>query len=151
VSAKTHSTQDDSTRDAPAVRPPSVTAAAVVAALEGVVLAAFALYMIVEGFVGHPGSVARAEIGGIAVLCIALMPLLASRGLLRQRSWSRGPVLVVQLLALPVAWGMTQNGGVMIAAGAVLAVVALIGAGTLIHPATTQALAGGRSRADSES
>jgi hypothetical protein len=150
VSAKTHSTKDEPIPDTAAARPPSVTVAAVVAALEGVVLAAFALYMIVEGFVGHPESVARAEIGGVAVLCIALMPLLAARGLLRQRSWSRGPVLVVQLLALPVAWGMTQNGGAMIAAGAVLAVVALIGAVTLVHPATTQALAGARAEADSD-
>lgn len=139
---KTQSTQDDPIQDAE--RPRTVTVAAGIAALEGVLVAGWALYMVIEGLVGHPDSPARAEVGGVAVLCIALMPLFAARGLLRMRSWSRGPALVVQLLALPVAWGMTQNGGKMIAAGAVLAAVGLSGAVALVHPATTAALDGSR-------
>ncbi|GGO85596.1 hypothetical protein [Wenjunlia tyrosinilytica] len=144
MSAKTQSTQDDPTPAGPASRPPTVTVAAAVAALEGAVLAAWAVYMMVEGVVGDPDDPMRAEVGGVAVLCIALMPLLASRGLLKVRGWSRGPVLVLQLLALPVAWTMAQNGGGMIAAGVGLGVVALVGAFTLIHPATTEALSGPR-------
>jgi hypothetical protein len=123
-----------------AKRPWTVVVAAVVAAVEGLVLAAWGLYTIVAGLLGDPDDPARAEFGGLVVLCLALMPLAAARGLFLTRSWSRGPVLVLQLLALPVAWSMVQNGGGMIAAGVALGVAALVGAFTLVHPATTEAL-----------
>ncbi len=122
------------------MRPLTVTVACAVAALEGAVLAALALFMMVGGITGYADDLRAAEAGGLAVLALAAMPLIAARGLFLVRSWSRGPVLVLQIITLPVAWTMVQNGGGMVAAGVALAVVGLVGAVALIHPMTTEAL-----------
>lgn len=127
---------------AAAGRPQSVTTAAVVAVLQGAALAVWGLYMIVEGLVGDPDSPVQAEVGGLTVLGLAALPLLAARGLLALRRWGRGPVLIVQILALPVAWTMAQNGGGMTGAGAAIGASALVGVSALVHPATTSALEG---------
>lgn len=111
-----------------------------VAVLQGAALAVWGGFMIVEGLVGDPDSPVQAEVGGLTVLAMAAFPLLAARGLLRLRRWGRGPVLITQILALPVAWTMVQNGGVTTAAGAALGGTALVGLYTLAHPATTGAL-----------
>ena len=140
VSAKSTRPPQTSREPAAGPRPWSVTTAAVVAALQGAVLVGWGLYMIVEGLVGDPDSPMQAELGGLTVLAMAALPLFAARGLLGLRRWGRGPVLIIQILALPVAWSMVQNGGGMIAAGAALGVSALVGLAALVHPATTKAL-----------
>lgn len=125
-------------------RPTTVTLAAAVAALEGLGLACWGVFMVVEGLLADPDSRVRAEVGGLTVLALAVLPLLAARGLLRVSRWSRGPGTIVQLLALPVAFSMAQNGGAMIAAGLGVGLVGLVGLVALLHPATTSALAGER-------
>ena len=78
--------------------------------------------------------------GGLTLIVLALLPLLAARGLLLRRSWSRGPALITQLMALPVAWTLLQADGALIPAG----IVARRGrgdrAGAAGQPATTEAL-----------
>ena len=49
--------------------------------------------------------------GGLTVLALAVLPLVAARGLLLRRSWSRGPALITQLMALPVAWTLLRAQG----------------------------------------
>ncbi|MEU6342972.1 MULTISPECIES: hypothetical protein [unclassified Streptomyces] len=117
-----------------------LAAAAAVAALEGAALAAWGIAMLVLGLVGNPDSPRQAEAGGLTVLALAAMPLAAAYGLWHARRWSRGPALIIQLVALPVAWTMAQNGGVMIAAGAALGAAAIAELVLLVHPAATEAL-----------
>lgn len=117
-----------------------LAAAAAVAALEGAALAAWGIAMLVLGLVGNPDSPRQAEAGGLTVLALSAMPLAAAYGLWHARRWSRGPALIIQLVALPVAWTMVQNGGVMIAAGAALGAAAIAELVLLVHPAATEAL-----------
>lgn len=121
-------------------RPPRLTAAAALAAAEGVALLTWGMSMIVLGLVGQPSSVAQAEAGGLTVLLLAAMPLSAAYGLWTVRRWSRGPALIIQLVALPVAWTMAQNGGGLLAAGLALGAAALAELVLLVHPAATEAL-----------
>ena len=77
--------------------------------------------------------------GGVTLIALGTIPLIAARGLLRRRSWSRGPAIITQLMALPVAWTLLRAGA-LIPAGIVLAAVAVTGLVLLVNPATTQAL-----------
>jgi uncharacterized membrane protein (DUF2068 family) len=117
-----------------------LTAAAVLALLEGAVLAACGLSVIVLGLVGEADSTSQAEAGGLTVLALAAIPLSASYGLWRLRRWSRGPALITQLVALPVAWTMAQNGGGLVAAGLALGTAAAAELVLLVHPAAADAL-----------
>ena len=109
-------------------------------ALEGAALLAGGIYMLVMGLLGRPDSPEQAEMGGLTVIALGLIPLFAARGLLRRRSWSRGPALVTQIIALPVAWTLLRSHGVLIPAGIVLAAVALTALYQLVRPATIEAL-----------
>ncbi|MBI0294220.1 hypothetical protein JBE04_06930 [Streptomyces sp. PRKS01-29] len=121
-------------------RPARLTAAAALAAAEGVVLLGFGVYVLIMGLTGNPESPQQAEMLGVTVLALALLPLLAARGLWLRRRWSRGPAMITQLMALPVAWTLVQNGGALIAAGAATAVAALAVLALLINPTATEAL-----------
>lgn len=118
--------------------------AAAVATVEGAALAAWGVTMMVLGLVGDPDSPEQAEAGGLTVLLLAAMPLAAAYGLWRVRRWSRGPALIIQLVALPVAWTMLHSGGAMIAAGIALGAAAVAELVLLVHPAATDALGIGR-------
>ncbi|MER5883603.1 hypothetical protein ABT160_07220 [Streptomyces sp. NPDC001941] len=121
-------------------RPARVTAAAAVCALEALALFAGGLYMLVSGLTGSPDDTVQAETGGVTMLVLGLIPLLAARGLLLRRSWSRGPALITQIMALPVAWTLLRADGALIPAGIVLAVLAVAGLVTILHRETTDAL-----------
>ncbi|WP_431042293.1 hypothetical protein ACQUSR_10480 [Streptomyces sp. P1-3] len=121
-------------------RPARLTAAAVLAAVEGAVLFGFGIYLLVMGLVGDPDSPQQAEMLAVTVLALAVLPTAAARGLWRRRSWSRGPAMITQLMALPVAWTLVQNGGALIAIGVAIAAVAFAVLGLLINPTATEAL-----------
>lgn len=57
-------------------------------ALEGAALAVGGVYMLVMGLLGRPDSPEQAEMGGLTLTVLALIPLLAARGLLLRRSWA---------------------------------------------------------------
>lgn len=120
--------------------PGRLTAAAGLTALEGLALAGLGVYMLFVGIAGDPDSPQQAETGGITLLALAALPLVAARGLRLGRRWSRGPALITQLLALPVAWTLYGAGGAMIAAAAALAVAAVAVVALLVNPTATQAL-----------
>jgi uncharacterized membrane protein (DUF2068 family) len=96
--------------------------------------------MMAMPLLGRPASVREAEMGGITVLAVAALPLIAAYGLWHARRWSRGPVLIIELIALPVAWTMAQNGGAMLAVAVALGIVAVAELALLVHPAATEAL-----------
>ncbi|MFF8384507.1 hypothetical protein ACF053_12850 [Streptomyces kanasensis] len=129
---------------APRTRPTRVTAAAAVAGLEALALFAGGVYVLVNTLTGRPDGVTQALTGGATLVALGLIPLLAARGLLRCRSWSRGPAIVTQIMALPVAYTLLTATGAAIPAGIALAAAAVTGLVCLVHPATTQALGIGR-------
>ncbi len=124
-----------------------MTAAAAVAGLEALALFAGGVYVLVNTLTGTPDGVTQALTGGATLVALGLIPLLAARGLLRCRSWSRGPAIVTQIMALPVAYTLLTATGAAIPAGIALAAAAITGLVCLVHPATTQALGIGRGSA----
>ncbi|MER6919324.1 hypothetical protein [Streptomyces spiralis] len=126
------------TTDTAGPRPRRLTYAAALCALEGLALLVGGVWMLVLGITGDDRQ--QAVTAGVTVLVLALLPLLAARGLLLRRSWSRGPAVITQIMALPVAYSLLQADSVAVPAGAALAVVAVLGLVLLIHPATTRAL-----------
>lgn len=136
------STEPKTTPQAPVSgpRPGRLTAAAALAALEALALVVGGAYMLVMGLAGDPDNPRQATTGGVTLLVLALLPLLAARGLLRLRRWARGPAIITQIMALPVAWQLLQADSAMIPAGIALAAVAVTTLVLLVNPATTEAL-----------
>ncbi|WP_328506148.1 hypothetical protein [Streptomyces sp. NBC_00391] len=130
-------TPDDSDAES---RPGRLTAAAALATLEGVALLVGGGAMLLLGFNGDADDLTTGVTGGVTLIALALLPLIAARGLLLRRSWSRGPAVITQIMALPVAYNLLRADSVAIPAGIVLAVVAVAALVLLINPATTQAL-----------
>jgi hypothetical protein len=121
-------------------RPRRLTYAAVLAALEGAVLVAGGLWVLVRGVTGEPDDRQQAVTLGITLIVLALLPLLAARGLLLRRGWSRGPAVITQLMALPVAYSLVQADSMAIPAGVALAAVAIAALVLLVNGETTRAL-----------
>jgi hypothetical protein len=128
------------TTDAAGPRPRRLTYAAALSALEGLALLAGGIWMVVLAVTGEAGDRQQAVTLGITVLVLALLPLLAARGLLLRRGWSRGPAVITQIMALPVAYNLLQADSMAIPAGIALAVVAVASLVLLVNPATTRAL-----------
>ncbi|MFE0103966.1 hypothetical protein [Streptomyces sp. NPDC059009] len=140
------STERKSTPEAPdeapvsGPRPARLTAAAALAAVEGLALLAGGVYMLVMGLAGDPDNPEQATTGGVTLIVLALLPLLAARGLLGLRRWSRGPAIITQIMALPVAWQLLQVDSALIVAGIALAVVSVTSLVLLVNAETTEAL-----------
>ncbi|WP_053662089.1 hypothetical protein [Streptomyces sp. MMG1121] len=130
----------DTTEAVAEPRPRRLTYAAVLAALEGAALVVGGLWMLVIGLTGGASDRKQGVSLGITLVVLALLPLLAARGLLLRRGWSRGPAVITQLMALPVAYSLLQADSMAIPAGIALAVVAVVALVLLVNPATTRAL-----------
>jgi hypothetical protein len=88
-------------------------------AVEGLSLVVLGLVYGAAGVAGDPfDRTATLLEAGLAVLAGVLV-LLVARGLSEVRGWARSPAVVVQLLALPVGYGLVQ-GEVWVAAVPVL-------------------------------
>lgn len=117
----------------PASNPPPLTVAASVVAVEGIVLVLLAILEF--------ASVSSDRVGlGVStagfLMAYGVVLLAAGWGLFRRSSWSRGPVLITQLIALGIAWNVREQLpvaiGLVLCAGIVLA--------GLLHPDTIEAL-----------
>ena len=124
----------------PSPRPGRLTGAAACAGLEALALVAGGVYMLVMGLLGRPDSPQQAEMGGLTLVALGAIPLIAARGLLGRRAWSRGPAVATQILALPVAYTLLGASGALIPAGIALAVVAVTALVLLLSPTTAEAL-----------
>jgi len=116
-------------------RPPQLTAAAALVALEALVALGFGIAEI--------GQVRlfRAVVGvGVALFMVGFALVLgaAARGLLHLRRWARGPIVAVQLIMLPVGWSF--RGGQTTEVAVAMVVVALATLVLVLHPRSTAAL-----------
>jgi len=101
--------------------PSTVRAAAGIVAAEAAALVVTALVLIVLAFVHTSTRLwAALAIVGFALLAAAIL-LLCARGLMRLRPSARSPVVIVQLLALPVGYSLGIQSGRMAIAGPMLA------------------------------
>lgn len=107
---------------------------------QGAVLAAVGLVILVLAVAGDPGDLAQAVAGAVTLLALAVLPLVAGHGLWRLRRWSRGPAVMAQLLALPIAVTLAGSGGGWVAAALPLVASALLVLGCLLSPTATEAL-----------
>ena len=103
----------------PAV-PRPLRIACVILGLEALALLAAAGVLIAKTITGDPASVARALLGAaLAVLGAAVLALCA-RGLLHLRPSARTPVVVLQMLALPVSYSLAFQAGLVGYGGPIL-------------------------------
>jgi hypothetical protein len=91
--------------------PSSVRIAAAVAAVEGVALLGLGAFYAVKTALQRPDSYGRALLGAAMALAGGALLVLLARALLRVRRWARSPVVVLQLLALPVGYTLAFQAG----------------------------------------
>src|SRR3954451_8688718 len=84
-------------------------AAAAIILLQALLLVGAGLVLAVEGF--RPETVDRlgAEILAAIGIASAVVLALLARGVAGMRRWARSPVVVLELIALPIAWSVVQN------------------------------------------
>jgi hypothetical protein len=87
----------------PAV-PASLIAVVVVLAAQGLAFVALAVIVVAKVVTGDPHSVAGALLDAVAALLAALVLALCARAMLQLRPAARTPVVVIELLALPVGY-----------------------------------------------
>jgi hypothetical protein len=111
-------------------RPFFLTLAAVLVALQGVVLLVWAVLVLVNiSTMSVSTAIFFLAYGAALGLCAA--------GLWQLRSWSRAPIVLTQLITLGLAWDSRHSN---LAVATVLAVVALAALGCVLHPASLEAL-----------
>ncbi|MGW4381931.1 hypothetical protein [Kitasatospora sp. NPDC004531] len=123
-------------------RPVPLLVGAGITALEGAAMAGWGVYDLISGFLGDDAAFGRTEMGGAVLLLMGLLPLLAGRALLRGQRWGRSPAVLTNSICLPVAYYMWQSGGGMVAVGAAIAVLGLVGIVALLNPRVTAVLYG---------
>jgi hypothetical protein len=107
----------------------------VLAGLEGLAALAFGVAEIFQV------RLVRAVVGvGVAAFMIgfAVLLLAAGHGLLRGRRWARAPIVVVQLIMIPVGWGFRAAPTTWVAV--TMIAVSLLTLVLILHPASTKAL-----------
>ena len=119
--------------------PAQVRVAASVLGLEALALAGAAGVLVRKTFDGHPDSVARALLGAAMALGAAAALVLGARGLMRLSPAARTPMVVLQLLALPVGYSLAFQAA-RVGYGAPILVAALVVLYLLFTPPARAAL-----------
>ena len=126
----------------------SLIVGAVVAAIEGIALLAYAMYILEQvarlGITG-PAAVSSPISVSLEIIIFGVLGLslaLAARGLWRGRRWARSMLLVGQFLALVVGVPLSgAAGGIERVVGFALIVLAVGGIAAAFWPSTTAAVA----------
>jgi len=124
------------TADARPDRPGPLTAAAVLVGLQGLSLGAFGALELVSV---DADRVALAVTTALFFLAFGGGLLLCARGLSRSQSWARGPVVATELIGLLLSFSFW--GGATTAVAITLLVVCAAALASVLHPASTRALA----------
>jgi hypothetical protein len=85
-----------------------VRVASIVVRLQGVALLAAALAYGAYAFVGHPASVPGVATSAALGVVVAAAMIVLGWALGRHDRWAFTPTLLLELLCLPVAWGLAQ-------------------------------------------
>jgi hypothetical protein len=117
----------------------AIRVAAALVALEAVALLVLAVVELVN-ISGNRISVGVTS--AVFFLLYAAGLAVSARGLLNLRRWSRGPVVLAQLIELGVAWSFAGNDTVWVAV--LIAIPAVVVLVIVFQPATTEALYGRR-------
>ncbi|MBJ7339866.1 hypothetical protein [Mycolicibacterium sp.] len=130
--------------------PSTVRQAAAVVALEGVVLVAVAVVLVVRALAGaHEVSISGYGTAGWFVVMGAAL-LTAGWALWTGRRWGRGIAVFAQLLLLPVAWYIAVGSGQW-SYGVPVALVAIVALVLLFSPSAVQWLGQDPASADNSS
>ena len=119
--------------------PNEIRNATIVIYLESVGLVVAAGVLIGKTITGHPDNVWRALLDAAFPIAAAAVLVLAARGIGRLRPAARTPIVLIQLLALPVAFDMAFQAG-LLAYGIPILVAALVVLYLLFTPAARVAL-----------
>ena len=119
--------------------PAQLRVASVLIGLESLALFALTLGLAVKAFTGHPHSLAGALLGALLALVGAAVLELCDRGLLALRPAARTPIVVIQILALPVSYSLGFQAG-RIGYGAPILISALVVLYLLFTPPVRQSL-----------
>lgn len=107
--------------------PGALRAAALILALEAAALVGAAVVLVVKTLTGNPDSSARALLAATMAVFGAVVLAAGGRGLQRARATTRTPVVVLQLLAVPVAYSLWFQAGLPVyGAPIMLAAVAIL-------------------------
>jgi hypothetical protein len=88
----------------------SLLAGAGLLVVEGVALLAAGLWLGVRSLGDDASDRAGAATGGVVALLAGIGVLLLARATLARKRWARSPVIVLQILFLPVGVGLVQSG-----------------------------------------
>lgn len=119
--------------------PKQLAAAAIIVALESLALTVVALVVLIKTLVQTPDDVAAALLEAAMALLGAVVLALGARGLARQNPGARSPVVVLQLLALPIGYSLGFQAGRM-GYGAPILIAALATLYLLFTPPARRAL-----------
>ena len=119
--------------------PKEIRNAALVILVEALGLLVACGVLISKTITGHPNSLGRALLDAAFPLLGAIVLVLCARGIVRLRPSARTPVVLIQLLALPVAFDMWFQAG-LVQYGAPILFAALVVLYLLFTPAARDAL-----------
>lgn len=100
----------DGPRSADAATPTSITVAAVLVVVQAVGLLAVAVFVAVKSVTSRTENVALSALIAVFAMFAALLLALLARGLRRRRAWTRSPLVVFELLCLPVGYSLAFQG-----------------------------------------
>jgi hypothetical protein len=119
--------------------PAQVRVAATVIWFESLALVGAAGVLVTKTVDGHPDSIGRALLGALLALGAAAALVVGARGLIRLRPAARTPMVVLQLLALPVGYSLAFQAG-RVGYGGPILVAALVVLYLLFTPPARAAL-----------
>jgi peptidoglycan/LPS O-acetylase OafA/YrhL len=123
--------RDDLGRDLPS----PLLVAASLAGLEGLLVLAYAVVLADDI---HSNRVTMGVTSSLFFALLAGMLMCCAWYVVQRRTWARSPIVVVQVMALGLAWNFL--GGSTTWISVVLAVVAVVVLVGLLHPASIEAL-----------
>jgi hypothetical protein len=127
---------------APAARPGTVTAAAVLTGVFALAMTVYGVFLLIEGAAGKPVLAGRAETAGAIFLFFGLGLVLVARGLARVRPWARTPAMLAHFFIVVFSYPLWLQDGRFVQ-GIPLALYGLAGLVLLFVPTSHAVLSRG--------